>query len=250
MNNMSYPVMLKKIIYLFFFIICLASNIYAQPQSVVCLHGFMRDYRSMSPLGTNLSNAGFDVCVWDYPSRKYTIKEHAQRLLPILQAIAQAKPGIPIHFVSHSLGSLILRTTLNMPNCPIEAKIGNIVLLAPPNKGSALARSVKDNGLARLLLGNRSGRELMSYEESDIINLLGSYPLTAKVLVIAGSRGMNVIFPETNDGILCISETTLNTPFYYYQVYTAHGKMLKCCCIINLIRQFLIEYQSCCSATK
>ncbi|MCB1181576.1 MAG: alpha/beta hydrolase [Chlamydiia bacterium] len=242
--------MFKKIIGLSLILLALATTTEGTCGSVICIHGFLRTYRCMRPMGRSLQKCGFDVCLWDYPSRKRSIQGHARNLLCILKAKASEKPGEPIHFVCHSLGALILRATLNMPGCPEEAKIGRAVLLAPPNRGSSFGQSVKDVLPAKWILGSGTGHQLINFDECDIIRCLGNYPSTMDVMVIAGCKGNQFLFNKPNDGILTVEETYLNTPHYFYVLNEGHGKLITSCDTIMLTRHFLLSYKSCCDKTS
>jgi hypothetical protein len=129
-------------------------------------------------------------------------------------------PNQKINFITHSLGGLILRKALNHPNCPVEAKIGKAVLLAPPNKGAIIARKLKKIKLFRMIFGKNAGHELMSYENFDH---LGEFPKGVDVLVIAGNSGYNPLIGEENDGKVALAETCLNTNHKHVILKTGHA---------------------------
>ena len=110
---------------------------------MVGIHGMLVDYHSMMVARRGLKKACFDVCLFNEPTRKYGICEQACLLNQTLQGLARKRPGVPIYFVTHSVGALVLRAALNLSSCPEEAKIGRAVLIAPPNQGSRLARDFK-----------------------------------------------------------------------------------------------------------
>lgn len=229
---------MKKYIYIFVFCFQLFS-LQAQEESVVCIHGFMTTHRSMKPVKQALKETCLDVYLWEYPSRRQTFQENACLLISFLQKIAHYRPGAPIHFVTHSIGALILRVALNTPECPQEAKIGRAVLVAPPNKGSSLARRFGQLSPVRFVLGPKSGRQLMCYEESDI-TCLGYFPEEMEILVAAGSRGSSLWFRRPNDGLIAVEETALNTPFYWRVYPISHGKLLKSRQMLCLLKNFLL----------
>ena len=120
-------------------LLCVPFSLKAE-ESVYFLHGFLRSSSSMKKMAKAFQKEDYETHLWDSPSRGLTIEEHAQILVRELQKCANEHKGDPIHFVTHSLGGIILRATLNHKDCPEEAKIGRAVLLAPPNQGSSFAR--------------------------------------------------------------------------------------------------------------
>ena len=93
-------------------------------QTLVLVHGFLRSSKSMRPMERTLRKEGYSVLNWNYPSRQKTIEGHAEDLVEKLAHIAEKHPGEPISFVTHSMGGLVVRQTLNLPGCPKEAQMG------------------------------------------------------------------------------------------------------------------------------
>jgi pimeloyl-ACP methyl ester carboxylesterase len=91
----------------------------------------------MWPLHECLEAYGFDVRYWGYPSLGQRLEELGQRFGAELQRVDEEPTVARIHIVGHSLGGIIAREALcrRMP-----AKMGRMVMLAPPNRGSAAAR--------------------------------------------------------------------------------------------------------------
>lgn len=205
---------------------------------LVCIHGFMRTYRVMSRIEKAFEKSGWEVLNWDYPSRDKRIEEHAEDLVVILNEIACERPGEPIHFVTHSLGGIIVRAALNHPNCPKEAKIGKAVLIAPPNQGAIFARKLKENAFFRWVMGDQSGYELMNAPN---FKHLGPFPETKEVLIIAGNLGFNPYIKGSNDGKVAVDETLLNTPHEHTIVGAGHSWISISPKVIRLAKSFLID---------
>jgi len=195
----------------------------------------------MLPIANMARDGGLNVYLWDYPSRTKTIEGHAASLVEVLNVIAQRRPNEPIHFVTHSLGGVIVRAALNNPDCPYEAKIGKAVLLAPPNKGARLARKIQGCPVFKQIFGKNAGRQLLTYTESDMENL-GQFPETKQVMVLAGkkeSRLLSKWMEGPNDGKVTVEETRLTTPHTHHVLHVSHSWIMTSRESIGLIKDFL-----------
>ena len=90
----------------------------------------------MEPLSRALEKAGFETRSWSYASLSGTIQEHADELSAELARLGRDASVRRIHLVGHSLGGIVIRAALVSG---VPEKLGRVVLLAPPNRGSALA---------------------------------------------------------------------------------------------------------------
>lgn len=89
---------------------------------------------------------GLPMCVFDYPNDG-PIQESAGLLIPRLERLHQQHPSAMITLVSHSMGGLVSRAALEMPELlsgtrgSISERTGvdQLVQVCPPNHGSALA---------------------------------------------------------------------------------------------------------------
>ncbi|MBW1643824.1 MAG: alpha/beta fold hydrolase, partial [Deltaproteobacteria bacterium] len=127
---------------------------------VVLLHGLARSSSSMVPLQKVLSNKGYGTCNIDYPSTDYSIEYISENYLP-----AALKRCIPddahrVHFVTHSMGGIVLRHYLK--NNQFK-RLGNVVMLSPPNAGTEVVDTLGNififkalNGPASIQLGTGS----------------------------------------------------------------------------------------------
>lgn len=107
---------------------------------VILVHGLMRTPASMFFLRTYLKKQGYQVYSYDYPSAKNTIHEHGLSLNRYLKKVLIEHPHTKIYLVTHSLGGIIARDALaQLPKKDLN-QIGGLVMLAPPNQGSALAK--------------------------------------------------------------------------------------------------------------
>lgn len=212
-----------------------------QKESVVCVHAFLRSYRSLKPIGKTLEKENYDVFIWNYETRKFTLERHAEHLIRLLKKIAELKPGVPINFVTHSIGGVIVRVALSHPDCPQEAKHGKAILMAPPNAGSHLARRYRSIRLVQFIFGGKLGRQLLTYCPKKMLNV-GKLPKTVDVLILSGNRPSRFIpfhMPLENDGKVCIIETHLDTPHKAYVINTNHTYIITDRKSLYLTKEFL-----------
>lgn len=206
-----------------FFLLFLSFSLNAS-ESLVCVHGFYGAPWNMYLLEKNFSKRGFDVTNWSYPSTDKTIESHGRDLVLDLVKMAEKRPGEPISFVTHSMGGLVLRSALNDPQCPTEAKIGKVVMIAPPNKGSSYARYLNQYSFFRKIGRGKSGKQLL---ESESFDFLGQLPSSIKdVLVISGTFGYNPFIKGENDGTVGHNETCLETPHKHIKLPSGHKTIL------------------------
>lgn len=172
------------------------------PQSkkgtVVLLHGLYRSASSMETLETALTEAGYEICNIDYPSTEYVIEVLArEHVLPeiesCLQTYASAGGTEPVHFVTHSMGGIILRYLVDKG---FVDNAGRTVMLGPPNHGSELVDELGEMGLFQWMNGP-AGNQLGTADTS-FVNQLP--PVSFEVGVIAGSKSYNPVYSELIPG--------------------------------------------------
>jgi len=205
-------------------------------EPVVCIHGILGAPWMMKCYVDVFEDERVPVLNWGYPSRDKTIEEHADELIYALQILADHAPGHPIHFVCHSMGSLVLRAAVNHPECPPEALIGRAVLLAPPNQGASWGRLLSQFSILRNIAKDEAGRQLMT--ETDFEHL-GQFPLSMEILVIAGNRSINPFIPGENDGTVAVKETYLSTPHEHKIIKAGHKSILFNKKALSLTKEFI-----------
>ncbi|WP_133135200.1 esterase/lipase family protein [Legionella rowbothamii] len=107
---------------------------------IVLIHGLMRTSLSMRPLKSFLEGYGYQVYLYSYPSARYSIQQHGVRLQSFVGDLIAKNPGKKINFVTHSLGGIITREAVSKLKPKQVKQIGCLIMLAPPNQGSALAK--------------------------------------------------------------------------------------------------------------
>lgn len=156
---------------------------------VVVLHGLMRTRLSMWLVERDLRRAGYRVLNETYASIGRRVEAHAEALAARFAALDSDATVARIHVVTHSLGGIITRAALAARR---PAKMGRVVMLAPPNRGSRAAR------LASRALG-RFGTPLdaLSDAEDSLVNRL-RVPAGVEIGVIAARWDAKVPVDRTH----------------------------------------------------
>ncbi|HEU4557039.1 MAG TPA: alpha/beta fold hydrolase [Longimicrobium sp.] len=154
---------------------------------VVLAHGMIRTPASMWVLARSLRARGYRVLNWGYSSYTRPLAELGAMLA---RDVAEAAgDAARIHFVGHSLGTLITRWVL--AHHP-PARLGRVVMLAPPNRGARRADRVVRFG-AWLL---PALPDLCTHERAAARTL--APPAGVEVGIIAGTTDRTVRVAETH----------------------------------------------------
>ena len=175
---------------------------------------------------------------WNYDSKDKFIEEHGEDLARRLSYIAKTFPNESISFVTHSMGGLVTRAALNHELCPEQAKIGRAVLIAPPNGGTTYGRKLKKFRKLRTILGDKSGKQLMTTPAGGF-DKLGHFPDQLDVLIIAGTASYNPFISGSNDGKVSVKETCLPTPHYHEKSFAGHHWICHTPTVIQTTKDFI-----------
>jgi hypothetical protein len=186
---------------------------------VVLLHGMGRTPRSLRKMEKRLLREGFSVVNLAYPSTRAPIETLATQYLARAIATQCRQPDKKIHFVTHSLGGIVLKYYLQDNTLP---NLGRVVMLAPPNQGSELADRWQNNRLYRFFVGP-AGQQLGT-APSSLPNRLGAMPFVFGV--IAGDRSLNpltsLLIPGADDGKVAVARTQIAGMKDFLLVHKTH----------------------------
>ncbi len=169
-------------------------------ETVVLLHGIAQTHWSMTRFKLKLAASGYQVVNVNYPSTKESIDDLSDYLGEQLKQCCR-DDGATTHFVTHSLGGIVLRYHLAEKPLPT---LGRVVMLTPPNSGSEIVDLLKDSRLFKTAMGP-VGQQLGTDTES-LPQQLG--PVDFELGVIAGEATINPIFsrliPGSDDGVVSV----------------------------------------------
>ncbi len=174
------------------------------PQTVILLHGLARTSRSMRKIEKALQQAGYHTRNIDYPSRKFNIESLSETV--ISQALRDLPSSMRVHFVTHSLGSILVRHYLQHHTMN---NLGRVVMLGPPNHGSQIADWLQPYALYHRFFGPVAAE--LGTDRNGPLEQIGA--ANFDLGIIAGSRAFNILcapfLPKPNDGQVTVDSTRL-----------------------------------------
>lgn len=189
-----------------------------EKELVVLVHGMGRSRMSMWLMGRALEREGYRVVNWGYSSTSRSIPELGAELAEGLREELGNAPRV--HFVGHSLGNIIVRWALTNQPPP---RVGRVVMLAPPNQGSASA--------------DRWSR-WVGWLLPPIRELRTDSSSTVRTLPIRGEFEVGVI-AGADDGKVSVDETHLDGEREHVVVPSAHTFIMNRGDVQALVVRFL-----------
>ncbi len=195
-------------------------------ETVVLVHGLGRSPASMAVLRNRLEHSGYTVINWGYPSRSEPIEVLIAQLSEAL-VICCSESTEPVHFVTHSMGGVLVRGFLAGEDAMGSAGgsgpvLGRVVMLSPPSQGSEIIDAFADSRLLRMTLGPAAER--LGTDSSSIAEELG--PVEYPVGVITGSRSFNPIgswlIPGPDDGKVGVENARIDGASAFLVIPATH----------------------------
>lgn len=195
-----------------------------QSDCVILLHGLARSSDSMIPMREALEAQHYIVVNVDYPSRDFPIATLAENAITPALTECRARKTSGIHFVTHSLGGILVRQYLSTQTIP---ELKRVVMLAPPNKGSEVVDNLK-NLAPFVWLHGAAGTELGT-EPTSLPNTLG--PVDFDLGVIAGTTSINLLLslylPNPDDGKVSVESTKIDGMRDFIALPVSHPYIMK-----------------------
>ncbi|MFT5500254.1 MAG: triacylglycerol lipase [Woeseiaceae bacterium] len=208
---------------------------------VILLHGLARTADSMNKMQHALESSGYHVANIDYPSRYREIEFLS--VLAIENGLNKCREKgdfDTVHFVTHSLGGILVRHYLASNDIP---NLGRVVMLGPPNQGSHAAdvfRGVPGVDWMNGPVGGQLGKGPES-----IPLRLGKAEF--ELGIIAGDQSIDpitsAVLENPDDGRVTVEETKLEGMQDFRIVGVSHAFIMKDNEVIDLVTNFL-EYGS------
>jgi triacylglycerol esterase/lipase EstA (alpha/beta hydrolase family) len=205
-------------------------------ECVILLHGLGRTAASMGKIEKKLTESGFRVWNRTYPSRRFAIEELAEPHIRRGLQKCQDWGATRIHFVTHSLGGILVREYLQTRRIQ---QLDKIIMLAPPNHGSEVADRLKDNFFFKHIMGP-AGQQLATGKNGKSKSFK---PIPGIIGVLAGKKSYDPwfsgLFSGPNDGKVSVESTKLEEMKDFLQVNHNHTFMQNGKDVIEQILYFL-----------
>jgi len=226
----------------------------APTEVVLLIHGLMRTASSMAPIEAELlrydresarvnpDTAKLRTAVsFSYASTRDPITKHSAALRELVENI----PGQPkISMVGHSLGNIVFRQAVgewqrNGDPKNVLPRLNRVVMLGPPNHGSAFAKKLSQMGLFETITGN-SGMQLGPSWQS-LSNGLGTPPCPFAIVAgdISKSPLQNPLLSGPSDGVVTIEEAALEGMAEIVAVPVVHSFLMSDPSVVRATVSFL-----------
>lgn len=198
-------------------------------ESVVFIHGIWMKGFELLYLSWKIKKSGYKTYHFQYPSLFKTPAQNAERLNRFLTSINEPV----IHLVAHSLGGIVVLHLLSQHK---QSKLGKVIMLGTPIKGSAAAKNINQRWWLKWLLGKSRVQGLLG----DIASCSGEQ----EIYMIAGNKGIGMgkvlayrAMQKESDGTVNLDETLAPYITQHTIVPYSHFTMLWS----NKVAQIIIE---------
>jgi len=193
---------------------------------LLLVHGLGRSTGTFNKLKKALVADGREAYAISYPSTLRTVSDHARQLETILGCFDGVEH---VSFVTHSMGGLVVRELLaRQGSWRDRIDVERVVMIAPPNRGSAIARLLSEKVLKTVTeaLDVDDGRLFPSINNLTPEHAATIPQMKAEFGIIAGvlgnGVGYNPLLDGDNDGIVTVEETKLEGYADFVTVRSSH----------------------------
>ena len=212
------------------------ASVAESAECVVLLHGLNRSWRAMRPMAEALQESGFSTANVDYPSQAGPVEEIAPLAVGTGLLECRATGATKIHFVTHSIGGILLRYQHKHDPIP---DLGRVVMLGPPNQGSEIVDRTRDWPGFEAISG-QAGMQLGTGEDSLPVKL---GPVDFELGIIAGTGTINVLtsamLPDPDDGKVSVASTRVDGMTDFLIVTNSHRYITRSDVVVRNTRSFL-----------
>ena len=198
-------------------------------RAVVFIHGIWMRSEVFWRLSKSLQQLEYDVHLFNYPSMRKSFEQNAQTLNSYVASIRAKR----IDFVAHSLGGLLL---LHAFTSNKDSRLGKVVLMGTPLRGSAVARVCAQIPILRSLLGKNT---------AELSRGVKNWSAPAETIMIAGTKrwGLGRLLPTAitgpSDGTVMVEETKHPNLSAHHEISESHTTMLYSREAMQIIQGFL-----------
>lgn len=162
-------------------------------RNIVFLHGIACHSFVMYPLENLFKSENYNVLNINYPSTRLPIEGCADFIAKEIDTFLDKNP-YPTHFITYSMGGLVLRAYVKKYN---PTFLDRTVMISPPNKGSELADTFKNMYLYKSFFGP-AGQQLIT-NQIELHDKL-AHTLPCDIGVITGSKCIDPVSAFFLDG--------------------------------------------------
>ena len=191
----------------------------AGADTVIVLHGLGRTSTSMAILVSRLEDAGFGVVSFGYSSTSEPMEALVDQLEAEVARCCGDEPDA-VHFVTHSMGGVLVRSYLSQQPEPHR---GRVVMLSPPSQGSEIIDAFADSPRLRAFFVGPAGSRLGT-DSTGFAKQLG--PVRFDLGIITGDRSMSPLgswlIPGPDDGKVGVDRARLEGAADFLVVSATH----------------------------
>lgn len=108
-------------------------------ETVILLHGIGHSRLNMAGMARASVHEGFTVFNISYPSLRMNLSDLSTYLAQKMDRSSVWTSAQRVHFITHSMGGLVAQKYLDTLSEEYRAKLGRLVMMGTPNKGSEVA---------------------------------------------------------------------------------------------------------------